>query len=172
MNIFLPYENDIPKSVQSLDNLRLNKQVLECETLLKASLAYLNGETPNGYFRHPVAQFYKDNPEFIAYYGYECCKEYKYRFGKEHYLEKYFRDNEMWEVCPDEDGFIPPKYIPYYMEGPITSPNHIRTTENVSALFKAKLIRKWQNGKRQPSWGNRDKPEFWVKEEKYGTNNI
>ena len=162
MNIFLPYENDIRSSVQCLDNLRLNKQILECEVLLNASLAYLKDNAPNGYFKHPVAQFYKDNPEFIAYYGYECCKEYRYRYNKEHELEKIFRDNEVWEVCPDEDGFIPPKYIPYYMEGPITSPNHIRTTENVSALFQAKLNKKWLNDKRPPSWGNRCKPEFWT----------
>ena len=29
MNIFLPYENDIVKSVQSLDDVRLQKQAVE-----------------------------------------------------------------------------------------------------------------------------------------------
>jgi hypothetical protein len=31
MNIFLPYENDIEKSVMSLDDKGLNKQILECK---------------------------------------------------------------------------------------------------------------------------------------------
>lgn len=30
MNIFLPYEEDIERSVRSLDDKRLNKQILEC----------------------------------------------------------------------------------------------------------------------------------------------
>ena len=162
MNIFLPYPNDIKKSVRSLDSIRLNKQILEAKVLLDGSLAYLKGKVENGYFKHPVAQFYKDNPQFLAWYGYECCLEYKYRFEKEHQLETYFRDNEIWEVCPDEKGFITPKYIPYYMEGSIDSPNCIRTTSNdVGILFQAKLIGKWLNDKRHTQWGKRGEPKFW-----------
>lgn len=161
MNIFLPYPDDIKKSVQSLDSLRLNKQIIEAKVLLDGALAYAKGEVENGYFKHPVAQFYKDNPQFLAWYGYECCLEYKYRFEKEHQDERYFRDNEIWEVCPDEDGFIPPKFTPYYMELPKSDPNHIRTTIKVAELFVAKLIKKWLNDKKEPNWGKRGAPAFW-----------
>ena len=34
MNVFLPYERNLKKSVQSLDDKRLNKQILECYQLL------------------------------------------------------------------------------------------------------------------------------------------
>lgn len=164
MNIFLPYPSDIAKSVQSLDSVRLNKQILEAKVLLDGALAYAKGEVENGYFKHPVAQFYKDNPQFLAWYGYECCLEYKYRFDKEHQLETYFRDNQIWKVRPDEKGFTPPKFTPYYMELPKSDPNNIRTTNEtyVRKLFKAKLLKKWLTGKKAPNWHKRAEPIFWA----------
>ena len=62
MNIFLPYENDITKSVQSLDDVRLNKQILETYQLLTSAIKEKNGEKPNGWYKHPVYIFYKDKP--------------------------------------------------------------------------------------------------------------
>ena len=112
---------------------------------------------------------------FLAYYGYECCREYNYRFKKWHSLTWYF-DNEL--ECLgfysfDSEGYIQaleiPKFTPYYMEGSKGQPNYIRTTENVSALFQTKLFKKWDNDKakgRPPKWTNRDVPEFYKKEMK------
>ena len=167
MNIFLPYEDNARKSVESLDNVRLNKQILEIKTLLDFALG-----NSTAYGKHPVAQFYKNNPNFLAYYGYECCREYYYRFKKWHSLTKYFdsimNDFNMFEY--DEDGCIVsmeiPKFVPYYMSGSKNSADCIRTTENVSALFQFKLIEKWEGDKakgRTPSWGIREMPQFYKK---------
>lgn len=76
MNIFLPYENDITKSVQSLDDTRLNKQILEVYQLLQNAIKEDKGEEINGYKNHPVYIFYKNNPVFIIFYGKKCCDEY------------------------------------------------------------------------------------------------
>lgn len=166
MNIFLPYEHNINKSVESLDNIRLNKQLLEIKTLLKFALG-----NSTAYGKHPVAQFYKNNPKFLAYYGYECCREYFYRFKKTHSLTQYF-DGIMKEfnMFGYEDGYIIsieiPKFIPYYMSGSKDSVDCIRTTENVSELFQSKLIKKWEIDKekgKMPSWSIREMPEFYKK---------
>ena len=40
MQVFLPYPDDLVKSAQSLDDLRLNKQITEINQIL---LTYVNG---------------------------------------------------------------------------------------------------------------------------------
>lgn len=172
MNIFLPYENDVEKSVASLDNLRLNKQACEIEELLMMAEKESEGIELNskGHSHHPVYLFYKNNPKFLAYYGYMCCREYFYRFGKYTKSIYYFDDilDKYGMFQYDEDCFITameiPSFTPYYMEGSKTDPNCIRTTNNVSQLFRDKLCKKWDNDKakgRPPKWTKRGKPEFY-----------
>lgn len=173
MNIFLPYENNVKKSVENLDCLRLQKQLVEVYQLLTSAIKEKNGEVIKGHSNHPVYLFYKDNPKFLAYYGYECCREYYYRTKKWHSLTKYFNDimdyYRMFEYDSDEGYIISmeiPKFTPYYMEGSLGQPNYIRTTENVSKLFQNKLCKKWDADKeknRPPKWGNRPIPEFYRK---------
>lgn len=176
MNIFLPFEKNVEQSIQSLDNKRLNKACLETYQLLVSAIKEKNGEKVSGYYHHPIFLHYKDNPEFLAYYGYECCVEYYLRTGKEHKCCRAFEKvlAKVGLVAYDECGFIiamgVPKFTPYYMEGSKGQPNYIRTTENVSELFQKKLIKKWETDKnngRPPKWSNREVPKFyqeWLKE--------
>ena len=171
MNIFLPYEDNIVKSVLVLDNSRLIKQILEVKQLLLNAIKESYGEIPKGYANHPVYKFYKENIAFLCYYGYIACQEYQYRFGKEHELFCEFSSLFMSKFCGYIDPYTyklkQPPYTPYYMEGSKGKPNYIRTTTNVSALFQQKLINKWNNDKakgRPPKWTNRQVPEFYKKE--------
>lgn len=171
MNVFLPYEDDIVKSVQSLDDVRLNKQILECYQLLNNATNEYLGREIKGYKNHPVYVFYKDNIPFLAYYGLCCGIEYCERFEKTHKLYIDFM-----EYCHNYCERVKlltykePLYTPYYMEGSKGYPNYIRTTNNVSELFRQKLIKKWEQDKakgRQPKWTNRQVPQFyqqWLKE--------
>lgn len=158
MNIFLPYENNIKKSVQALDDRRLNKQILECKQLLTLAVSEYNKEdiSKRGYRNHPIYVHYKHNLEFLSLYGYYCCLEYSYRFKKKHSIHDYFNDkrikyNRLQMFC---------FYVPFYMEGSKGSNNCIRTTSNVSKLYQNKLINKWDNDK-NPKWTNRNIPEFY-----------
>lgn len=156
MNIFLPYENDIDKSVQSLDDLRLNKQIIETMAIITA-----NKGITKGYKNHPITVFYANNLEFLYYYGFCCCMEYTYRFKKYHAMHWVLLNgaNQNGKMFVKE-----PSYIPYYMEGSKGQPNYIRTTKGVSELFQQKLIKKWNTDKekgRQPKWTNRDVPSFY-----------
>ena len=65
MNIFLPYEFDIVKSIQSLDDKRLNKSILETYQLLSNAIKEQNGEEVNGYKNHPIYVHYKDQVQFL-----------------------------------------------------------------------------------------------------------
>ena len=176
MNVFLAYENNVSESVKVLDDVRLNKSIIETYQLLTLAIKEqeVGHEVKAGHYHHPVYLFYKNNPKFLTYYGYECCREYRYRFNKWHTLTDTF-DRAMYYFglfIVDEEGFIEameiPDYTPYYMEGSIGQPNYIRTTESVSELFRAKLIKKWEadkaktNGK-TPKWTNRNIPDFYIK---------
>lgn len=164
MNVFMPCASVI-ESVQSLDDLRLKKQILECKVLLDGAIAYKNGENPNGYFKHPVAQFYKDYPLFLAFYGLACCNEHFYRFGNLHSYNDYFRNYT--ENSLESGGWLDSPYKVIYAEGRKNTPECIRETDNekVYELFKNKLNNKWitdvQKG-RPPKWTKRGKPEWAV----------
>lgn len=170
MNIFLPSDN-AEECVMALDTLRLKKQIIECKTILNAILAYKNGEQELGYLKHPVTQFFKDYPAFVAYYGALCCSEYLAREKKSHADSDYFstKCNELFEKEKETDGSIiykNPAFVYYYMEGAKSDPLNIRTTDPtlVIQLFQAKLTQKWEHDKeegRQPQWGCRQIPKFY-----------
>jgi hypothetical protein len=160
MNIFLPYENNIEKSVQALDDLRLNKQVLECYQLLSNSIKEFDGREVKGYKNHPIYVHYKTNIPFLAKYGYRCCCEYAHRFHKSHKLMDYFMETLIFFHIDEKSV----RYKPFYMEGSKGQPNYIRTTENVGLLYINKLCNKWDNDKekgRPPKWTNRGEPKFY-----------
>ena len=168
MNIFLPYEDNVIKSVEVLDNCRLIKQILETKQLLLNALHESWGDEIKGYKNHPVYVHFKGNIPFLVYYGYIACQEYQYRFGKTHELFCEFSQLLQTKYTEYVDcvnyKVIQPPYTPYYMEGSKGQPNYIRTTENVGNLFKQKLIKKWENDKakgRPPKWTNREVPQFY-----------
>lgn len=163
MNVFLPYERNLKKSVQCLDDLRLNKQILECMQLLTAyKRQKLLREEKVGYTNHPVYKHFTStsyNLYALMKYAIECCIEYQYRFGRKHKLEPeliYLRDNLL--KYPDNIDYL---YEPYFMRGSLGQPEYIRTTEHVSELFQERLVEKWLHDKKQPRWTNRLEPEFW-----------
>ena len=157
MNIFLPYENDIVKSVMSLDDLRLNKQILECYQLVRNADDEEKGKEVKGYKNHPIYVHYKSQIDFLCIYGLLCCKEFLFRFKKQHKLEPFFGYHRLSKQQPIG-------YVAFYMEGSKGQPNYIRTTENVSELYQRKLCAKWDNDKakgRPPKWTDREVPSFY-----------
>ena len=162
MNIFLPFEKDIDKSVESLDDLRLRSQILEAYTLLSNAVKEKNGKPITGYKTHPVYLFYKDNLPFLLYYGLACCKEYYQRFFKIHNIEIKF-----YQIMKMEKITFSAQFTPFYAEGSLYDKNYMRTTENVGELFRKKLCEKWKADEakgRPPKWTRRKKPDFWEKE--------
>lgn len=159
MNLFLPYENNVGKSVQSLDDKRLIKQILEVYQLLQIYEKEQSGVDlgNRGYHKHPIYLHYKRFPRFLYFYGHTACLEYKFRFKKDHIYGEYFATNYA--------KYKTFKHKPFYMEGSKNDKlNCIRTLENVSLLYQRKLVQKWLNykGNQEPTWTNRKKPEFFI----------
>lgn len=150
MNIFLPYPDNIDKSIRCLDDRRLMKQILECQTIVDV----YNGAKP--YSNHPIVKHYSDSIrqiKFVRYYGFKCCKEFEFRFGKKHaYSEKF----------PRVAYFLgTPQFVPLYLEG--SKPNQLieKDPRWVGDMFQEKLIQKWLNDKYTPTWTNRPIPKFF-----------
>lgn len=72
MQVFVPFVEPL-KTAQCLDKKRLNKQIIECNQLLKA----INGRT-KAWINHPVTKMYS-HPELLKYMQYyvKCLKYYK-----------------------------------------------------------------------------------------------
>jgi hypothetical protein len=70
---FLPF-NDLDKTARVLDNVRLNKQVLECEQII----ATLEG-TKTGYKNHPAVAMWKGHIDALKHYFNIVLKEWKDR---------------------------------------------------------------------------------------------
>ena len=155
MNLFMPYE-DITKSVQALDDKRLNKQILECYQILQVAIG-----RSHGYENHPVVKHYKNYADFVFTYAIECCKEWRCRFNQIPAIHASFSVIAVF----DDVKIIDEVPILLYAEYPATDPRCIRETDTdkVTQLFRDKLIRKWkqdiENG-RPPKWTKREKPSF------------
>ena len=155
MNIFLPYDNSATLSARALDDKRLLKQILETRQILQVA----KGES-KGFKNHPITKHYIEYPEFLIYYGYCCCVEYKYRFNKKHAYYNYFEE-EYFNINIERLF-----WIPLYAAGAKNSPDCVRTIKNVSKLYQNKLCEKWDEdvAKGQPpKWTNRLTPEFYYK---------
>lgn len=68
MNVFIPYK-DVKKVAKVLDKKRLNKQILECDQLLRAIEYRKNpiGDKP-GYVNHPCTIMYQNHADWLAWY--------------------------------------------------------------------------------------------------------
>lgn len=166
MQVFLPYPDDLIKSAQSLDDIRLNKSITECNQIL---LTYVNNG--GGHSNHPVNVWYKSSQGifYILKYLYRLCDEYGTRFNKSHmgyftycgmcdcFLHDEFNDEHY--PCKDTYGDNP-NFQPAYIKG-VKGVNQIITTENVGELYQKLLCAKWDSDKVKPKWTNRDKPEFY-----------
>jgi len=152
MNLFMPYFS-IEASVRSLDNIRLNKQILECYQILRVAL----GES-EGYKNHPIIKHYSQYPGFVAKYGWHCCTEYNFRTNKHHKYEDYFYSIR-WSSPDEEVKLLFAKYSK-------DDPRCIReyNTDKVLELFKWSLSNKWDEDlkkNRTPTWTKRNIPSFY-----------
>lgn len=146
MNIFLPYEN-IEKSIQSLDDDNLIYQI----KLLKIILG-VNYSDSEKFGKHPVVQHYRKYLGFVSYYGFSCCSEYEYRFGKMHYDFPMFY--EFWKMSRDFN------YVPIYCEFSEKQKKLVvMTGKDIYKKFQDKLIMKWNNY--ESKWTKRNAPEFY-----------
>ena len=159
MQVFLPYAENLEKSAQSLDDIRLNKQIVEvCQILTAQYNLRYSQNAAVGYANHPVVQQYGTSSgiTFLLSYGAALCKEYQFRTGKMH------QGSFTLAGLKSEFGALgllnAGEYVPVYVKGQ-RGKDQVITAENVSALYQKLLSQKWQN--ENPKWTGRHPPEFY-----------
>lgn len=158
MNVFMPHLNS-EDSVQTLDNRRLCKQILECMQIIKLveTIKY-DHKTIGGYVNHPITQYYKNEYNFLVCYAFDCCLEYAYRFGKKHSYEKEIV-NRFYDLPKTLHVFTPSSI--FYHEKQSREYNPELSAER----FRHKLCKKWINDimtNRPPKWSDRNVPSFFI----------
>lgn len=163
MQVFLPYENDLQKSAQSLDDVRLNKQIVELCQILTIQYNIRYGKSALiGYADHPIVrQYHSDSGiTFLLEYGYELCAEYWFRTGKVHQCRF-----TLLGIKSEYSGLglqfkCEKSFRTYYIKG-VKGKNQIITDQNVSVQYRNLLCEKWLT--ENPKWTRRLQPEFYVR---------
>lgn len=155
-------EITIEDSVKALDDKRLIKQILECYEVIMFNDRILAGEENVGYRNHPLMKYYRDKKSWLIEYGYECCKEYLWRFNRMHKYYDYFVGkfaqfkkqntiNDFYKICYIDKKTI--YHAAYFWE-------YLRIPTVVHEAFREKLIDKWYKDKKDPKWTRRVPPDW------------
>lgn len=91
MQTFLPMPS-LEESARCLDSKRLNKQLVECQQILKA----LTDPQAKGWVNHPVTRMWKGHEAALVAYAKACAEEWKRRGFRSH--RSFDRIQEMPQV--------------------------------------------------------------------------
>jgi hypothetical protein len=154
LNIFV-VDPDTTKSAQALDDLRLNKMIIETGQLLSTAMR-AQGYQGNDIYKsthinHPCAIWARtssENYKWLLLYMSDCVEEWQVRFNKNHNSYRIFND-----LCGG------PKLMP---QGPLTPFANCTPYKDMGTFdaYKLTLIDKWAKDKRPPRWTNRNKPTW------------
>ena len=171
MQIFLSSQ-EVHICARNLDDLRLNKQVIEAcqiastaawkldcafgESLTAQKIAYLPTHE-----KHPLVLWASENYSnltAIIHFGLACSDEYYKRFDKIHKTMKNLHN--FWLKLLLRLDFDS-KMIESINLMPNCTINH-KHIQNTHKAYQQELILKWKNDKKPPKWTNRCVPEFWT----------
>ena len=152
MNIFVPYPDSM-KCAEALDDLRLNKMILETAQILSTVLHHYK-TSMNVYkathVNHPCCVWARQNKSNYRWlYGHfvDLCDEKFYRTGKTH--------KSATLALMFADGI---KLLPEGQQTPFANCTPYKLISDVHAAYRATLIGKWIADKRPPKWTKRQKP--------------
>ena len=164
VNIFAT-DRDPAKSAQALDDLRLNKMILESVQMLAVALAehgcpmselpLKKDGTPfkaKGWGSHPCtvwAKYSVENYRWLVAHTHELIMEKFRRTGKLHSMNR--------NMPRLHSGA---QYMP--LAGPLEFANSslFKDNRDVIQAYKETMIVKWTNDKRPPRWTNSDAPDW------------
>lgn len=165
MQLFMPFEN-FSDSAEALDDLRLNKQILECAQIASTAF-WLNdcslGEklTAQGHAYLPSHEHHQlciwaaqcpENLRYVVGFGLVCWQENYYRKNTKHNSYNY-----LCQMLFARDKMK-------RLSEPSSQPNATTNSKHFSDLHQAyrnELCLRWQNDKTPPTWTKRKPPRFW-----------
>jgi hypothetical protein len=155
MNIFVTNPN--PKvCAEALDDLRLNKMILETAQLLSTAIRFHGHIGDLAYksthVNHPCSMWAREtvsNYAWLLGHFYALCQERFERTGKTHKSERLALTFEHSRHLLPSGSLTPfVNCTPYKDDG-------------VFDAYKLTLVDKWKNDKRPPKWTNTTKPS-WI----------
>jgi hypothetical protein len=155
MNIFV-IDPDTTICAQALDDLRLNKMIIETAQLLSTAMR-VQGYTNNDIYKishvnHPCAVWTREtqaNYKWLLLYMSDLVEERMNRTGKGH------KSYEIFNTLCGGPKLMPPGDLTPW---PNCTPNkHI---VDIHDAYKITMRDKWANDKRPPKWTNSTKPSW------------
>jgi hypothetical protein len=163
MNIFCT--DECPKiSAQSLDNIRVNKMITESLQMLVTAMRLKGASEEDlpcrvdgqpmkiSHVNHPCSIWVRESRQnylWLWEHLKSLTEEFEFRYGKKHHgasqLEKAYKGAFLIE------------------DKPITSFQNSSVFKNKPTFeaYKATMVNKWKNDTRIPSWGSRQKPNWY-----------
>ena len=152
MNIFVPYA-DSKKCAEALDDLRLNKMILETAQLLSTAAifhGYVGDIYKSTHLNHPCSVWTRETREnynWLFIHMQDLVDEKFYRTGKIHGSVSIFGD-----LCSAAN------YIPYGPQTPFANCTPHKSIHDVHLAYRCTLTDKWAADKRPPKWTKRQRP--------------
>lgn len=172
MNIFLTSSNPV-ECAQALDDVRLNKMILETGQMLCTALRDLYPETckradvqavlyKETHRNHPCSLWCRRNYlnyTWLVYHFKALHDERLFRGCSEHLTY-----TKLWPIFEESIGDVERCYLTENLEFTFDCSN-IPVKEDykldVFSKYKLCLVLKWRNDKRAPTWKVRGNPLFW-----------
>lgn len=154
MNIFV-IDSNTKICAQALDNLRLNKMIVETAQLLSTAIRF-HGYSENNIYKsthknHPCNIWAREtnaNYIWLLQYMQDLVSERQSRTGKSH------KSYEIFNTLTQGQSLIP--------KGSLTPWQNCTPHKDLNTFdaYKLTLKNKWINDKRSPTWTNSHKPSW------------
>lgn len=155
MNIFAT-SPDPAESAQALDDIRLNKMIVESCQILSTALHIMGRGTVDlyrpAYARHPVVLWTAGDPRHYGWLFRHLDAQFaerSYRTGK--------REHRSLRLLPALSRYVETSIPPAMFEN--CTP--YKSIECVHLAYRMTLRDKWDHDIRRPSWARRGPPNFW-----------
>jgi hypothetical protein len=159
MNIFV-VDQDPVVCAQALDDLRLNKMIIETAQLLSTAMRYY-GYTGNDIYKsthinHPCAVWAR-----MTTSNYKWLYSYLEALGDEYYMRRckvHKTISDLRNPLIFGYGLMPSGYLTTFTNCSLYK------DQDVFEAYKSTLINKWNNDKYTPKWTNTSKPTWYIYE--------
>ena len=168
MNIFLTSYNQI-EAASHLDDLRLNKMILETAQLLSSGYRHLFGEDKllykDTHINHPCTIWTRNSKEHYSWLVEYFDALAQEKFKRDGFINKNQRKfHKSWQVL---FKLFDSKKINYNIKKPQEFFNFnctdFKEEKDVRIAYRKQLINKWINDKKPPKWTGCKYPDFAIK---------
>lgn len=172
MQLFLPYPDDSTMCARSLDDARLNKQILELAQCLSTVVRHylMDHADPRDIYKathanHPIIKWLISDYANVKWacdtYYPALVEERRYRYGRDGWHHKSFDViNRCWNRYLGTPAIRRrfPEHSPFVRAWCNCTPDN---TRDVGGDYRRLLREKWNQDKRAPHWTHRG-PPLWI----------